>query len=116
MRFGRIGITALSFSLSMIFSENRYPLFRIMLFERSTKRLMASMSTPVASRRVDILAECDRARLLLEFGKCEIGIRPVADVRRWPKQFLPHRSDRAQNNVVTEDGNRRMSLLFSRGD
>jgi hypothetical protein len=33
MRFGRIDIALYPFCLNMIFSENRYPLFRIMLQE-----------------------------------------------------------------------------------
>jgi hypothetical protein len=52
MTFLRIVITLYLFDLSMIFSENRYPLFRIMLLRRNGQRLFSCPSNVSSPARI----------------------------------------------------------------
>jgi hypothetical protein len=45
------------------------------------------------------------------YSRSVAASRPIT-----PEAILPHESVRLQNNAVIENGNRRMRLLFSRGD
>src|SRR5437868_15230308 len=67
---------ALSFCLSMIFSENRYPLFRIMLWDAdpSTGSVFKNQS-PVARRP--------------EFQRWQVLCRSFLNRHIWPNRALP---------------------------